>query len=475
MTPEEAKRRRHRNERIAAALFCLAASIAVAIFAAWNRAEEEALRNDSRYIPKPTVVTPEALLLREYVRIDTSNPPGNEIAGARWLAAQLAKHGIAGEIIESAPGRANLYARIRGKRPGEGLLLTHHIDVAPSVTHTWRHPPFEGAISLNMLWGRGAIDMKGMGICHLLAFIDVARAGRQPERDIVFLAVADEESGTSRYGMQWLLERRPELFEGVRYAINEGGITEILNEKPTYFGIEVGTKLMVTARLRGSESQLQRARLALEPFMTSSIPDRLLPEVRAYFQYVAPYRFAVRELLADIDATIRRGELWRLPLGYRELMQNTVVPLGIDRDGDSFVLTTHLYNLPDEDPDARIAWLRQTVAPFGVTVDITRKDLPAPIMSDATPLFRLLRAEARRIHNGVPVGTHLLNNSTNDSRHLRRRGIVAYGVSPFLVDVAGSAGIHGYNERVRLDWFAQGIELTRAVVRRWAFAATPGE
>src|SRR5207248_1556121 len=109
----------------------------------------------------------------------------------------LHQNGIASEIIESAPGRASLYARLRGRQPGEGLLLLNHIDVVPANAKEWSHPPFAATVALNQMWGRGTLDMKSIGLCELEAFIAVARSGRQPERDIVFLAVADEETGGS--------------------------------------------------------------------------------------------------------------------------------------------------------------------------------------------------------------------------------------------------------------------------------------
>src|SRR5438270_2685802 len=149
------------------------------------------------WIPKPATITPELALLQQYVRIDTSNPPGNELPGARFLAAVIEKAGVKAEIIEPAPRRANVYARIRGKERGDGLILHNHIDVVPANPKEWDVPPFSGAIRLNMLHGRGSIDMKSIGLCELEAFLDVARSGRIPERDIVFLATADEEQGSA--------------------------------------------------------------------------------------------------------------------------------------------------------------------------------------------------------------------------------------------------------------------------------------
>src|SRR5262249_45026717 len=247
-------------------------------------------------------------------------PPGREMAGARFLADLLEKHGLKAEVIESAPGRANVYARLKGKREGEGLLLLNHIYVVPGTPAGWVRPPFGAAIALNQLWGRGSLDMKSIALCELEGLFQVARRG-QPERDIVFLAVADEEEG-GVFGTQWLLRNRPDIFEGVIYALNEGGITETRQERLSYFGVEIGPKMSVKVQLRASTpAQMQRVRVALEPYLTPRDPDRILPEVREYLHDIAPQRLENRDLLDDIDRTLAAGKFWLLAPGYKELMQ----------------------------------------------------------------------------------------------------------------------------------------------------------
>src|SRR5438128_838291 len=243
------------------------------------------------YIPKKERITPEIRLLQDYVRIDTVT--GHELAGARFLADLLEKNGVKAEVIESAPGRGNVYARIKGKRSGEGLLLLNHIDVVPASPKEWRRPPFAADIVLNQLWGRGSLDMKSIALCELEGFLGVARSHRPPERDLVFLGVAGEEEGGA-WGIAWLLQHRPEIFEGVLYALNEGGITEMKQEKLTYFGVETGTKMSVSLRLRAStHEQMERARIALEPYMSPRDPERILPEVREFLHDIAPQRVEV--------------------------------------------------------------------------------------------------------------------------------------------------------------------------------------
>lgn len=421
------------------------------------------------YIPKQAHITPEIELLRQYVHIDTSNPPGRELPGAQFLAGLLEKNGVRAEIIQSAPGRAAVYARLKGRRNGEGLLLLNHIDVVPANPKQWTHPPFAGEIGLNQLWGRGSLDMKSIGICELEGFLQVARSGRQPERDLVFLAVPDEEQGGS-LGTAWLVQHRPDIFQGIEYALNEGGVTETKAEQLRYFGIEIGTKMSVRARLRApGRAQMDRVRIALEPYFTPPDPDRILPEVRLFFHEIAPERVEQRALLTNIDATIAAGKFWLLSQGFKELTQNVVWAGAVTTTPAGAFLDVHMYDLPDEDPNRRIAWLQSLIAPYGATIDqVLEKNGPAPLSSPDTPLYRLISEEAHREYGNVPVGPEILAASSNDSRFLRARGITCYGVWPFPVDFYQSLGIHGIDERIRLDWFMEGIGLMRSVVSTYA-------
>jgi hypothetical protein len=161
---------------------------------------------------------------REYLTLDTTNPPGNETVGARFLERVLGRDGIASEIAESAPGRGNLVARLPGDGSEGGIVLHHHIDVVYADRRYWTMDPFGGVIQDGFLYGRGAIDMKSTGILHLAAMLAIKRAGVPLKRDLVLLATADEEAG-SRFGAQWVADRHREWLAGAEYALSElGGI-----------------------------------------------------------------------------------------------------------------------------------------------------------------------------------------------------------------------------------------------------------
>ena len=436
----------------------------------YNRRTDSDIKSQM-YVPKNSPITPEIALLQRYVRIDTSNPPGRELAGAQFLAGLLEQHGLKAEIIESAPGRGNVYARLEGKRRGEGLLLLNHIDVVPADPRGWNRPPFAAAIAVNQLWGRGSLDMKSIALSELEGLFEAAKRGK-PDRDIVFLGVADEEQGGD-LGTRWLLQHRPDIFEGVRYALNEGGITETREERLSYFGIEIGTKMAVTVRLRApSRDVMQRVRLSLEPYLSPRDPDHILPEVREFFRDLAPLRVEHRQLLEDIDRTVAGGKFWLLARGYKELTQNIVFPQNIKSDANGVTMDVYLYNLPDEDPDRRIAWLQSQVRPLGARVDaVLTRNGPAPLTSRHTPLFALIEKEVHQQYGGVRVGTEILAASSNDSRFLRAHGIECYGLWPFPVDFYQTQGIHSTNERIRIDWYMQGVTLMRRLIPAYTMGA----
>lgn len=162
-------------------------------------------------------------LCAELIRFDTSNPTSDERAAADWVVDRLAEVGIASELVESAPGRASVIARITGSDPARGALLVHgHLDVVPADAAEWQVPPFSGEIRDGYLWGRGAIDMKDTVAVMLATARHFARTGTRPARDVVLAFLADEEAG-GKFGAHWLVEHRPDLFSGVTEAIGEGG------------------------------------------------------------------------------------------------------------------------------------------------------------------------------------------------------------------------------------------------------------
>jgi acetylornithine deacetylase/succinyl-diaminopimelate desuccinylase-like protein len=162
-------------------------------------------------------------LLSDVIRINTSNPTHPERPAAEWVAERLDEVGISSVILESEPGRASTIARIKGSNPDRKPLLIHgHLDVVPADAAEWSVEPFAGDIKDDYVWGRGAVDMKDMDAMTLAVIRDWARAGVQPERDIVLAFVADEEAG-GKYGAHWLVDNHPDYFADCTEAISEVG------------------------------------------------------------------------------------------------------------------------------------------------------------------------------------------------------------------------------------------------------------
>ncbi len=176
-------------------------------------------------------------LLRDYVRLETTDEKGEE-EGARFLQSFFDCAGIQNEIVCPAPKRCNLLARLPGKSRKGALLLLNHIDVVRAFASYWKESaPFEGKIKGGFLYGRGAYDMKSLGLAEALAMRNLKDHGIVPSSDVLFLAEADEESG-QRWGSRWLLEHRPEWFDGVAAVLNEGGTNEMILRDVRFWGIE---------------------------------------------------------------------------------------------------------------------------------------------------------------------------------------------------------------------------------------------
>ena len=239
-------------------------------------------------------------LLSQYLAINTSNPPGNELATARWLQDVLAREGIEGQILDTAelgPGRANFYARLKGNGKKKAIALVHHMDVVPVTDSQWTVPAFQGLVKDGYVYGRGAIDMKGHGIIQLMALIAIKRAGIQLDRDIVYIANADEEVNGD--GAIIFVKRHPDLLQDVEYLLTEGADTRVEGGKVRWFGIDVGEKRPLWTRLVvegktshgsvpiGDQNPVPRLARAIERVAAWQTPLRLTPAVERFFKALA--------------------------------------------------------------------------------------------------------------------------------------------------------------------------------------------
>jgi acetylornithine deacetylase/succinyl-diaminopimelate desuccinylase-like protein len=442
----------------------------------WEIAEREAVR-----------------VLSDYLRVDTVNPPGNEDRGVAFLGALLDAEGIPWERVELEPGRASLIARVTGAGKAPPLCLMHHIDVVSSEADRWpaQTGPLSGAVADGYVWGRGALDMKGMGVLELLVAAWLVRLEVPLDRDVVLLAVADEE--VDNLGAKQLAQ--PEVWAriGCDHLLNEGGIgvRDALFEGQAVHAISVAEKgtLWVDLVAEG------RAGHGSVPVPDEEAPHRLLEAMRAMDRYRPKYRVddVVYELLAEIGdhrggfvGAVLKSRLGVRTLAWRKLKRNptteatihdTVHLTGVRGAQAPNVVPSEVvaqYDcrlLPGTAPEAHLARLQELVRKEeGVRLEVVHQAAANRSPVD-DPLYRIV---AQYAVEGRPeaVAGPLLSVGFTDSILLRPLGVAAYGYVPFEVEAEVAETMHGHGERVPVDQVGEGLRRLFSMVV--AFAGTPG-
>jgi acetylornithine deacetylase/succinyl-diaminopimelate desuccinylase-like protein len=416
-------------------------------------------------------------LLRRYLMIDTTNPPGNEIAGTRFLAEILEREGIASETIEAAPGRANLYARLAGDGSLGGIVLHHHVDVVYADRRYWTVDPFGGVIAEGYLYGRGAIDMKSTGILHLAAMLALKRARVPLKRDLVFLATADEEAG-SEFGAQFIADHHREWLAGAEYAISELGAVQrhsgltgplasiVISEK-------TGLPLVLTARGEPGHGSMpwpdtapNRLVRALNRLLEAERPFRVLPEVQEFFSRVAGLLPGDRGVgYDDLERGLRDPAFRARFVENRQfaaMVRTTFAVTMLQGSEKSNVIppeaTAQLdcRMLAGDDPEEIAAWVRRAIADEHVEVTIGREPKVPNLSPPDTELYKAMADTLRRRVPGAVVAPMILVAFT-DCWVFRRCGLHAYGFSPFVIDEAELQRIHGNDERLSLENLREGV------------------
>jgi acetylornithine deacetylase/succinyl-diaminopimelate desuccinylase-like protein len=463
-------RHSHRLAPAAALLFGLSVPAAAQTFAL----DYDGLRDET------------AQRLSEYLRINTSNPPGNELAAARWLKEVLAKEGIEGQILDTAElgaGRANFYARLKGKGPGKAIALVHHMDVVPVSREFWSVDPFAGLIKDGHVWGRGALDMKGHGIVQLMTFIAIKRAGVPLSRDLVYIANADEES--DGLGSRRFIERHPDLIQDIEYLLTESGGSRVEKGKVRWYGLNVGEKQVYWQKLlvKGIASHGSRPtphnpvpRLAriLARLGAWETPVRVTPAVDRYFKAQAKAESGERSRwLADPARALksRRGRAWLLSDPDRNaLLRNTISPTVLLGSNKTNIIPPEasaeldIRLLPDEDTLAFRRELLRVIADTGFTLTMIGDMAPRFAAPLDTDMAKAIERTASRLLPGVPFATTISTGAT-DRPYYAGAGLICYGVDPFLVDVEeGRRGVHGNDERVSIENLGFGLRLYAGVI-----------
>jgi acetylornithine deacetylase/succinyl-diaminopimelate desuccinylase-like protein len=425
--------------------------------------------------------------LSAYLAINTTNPPGHELAAARFLQQLLARDGIEAQILDTAelgPGRANLYARLRSTGRKRAIALVNHLDVVPVTPQYWSVDPFAGTVRDGFVWGRGALDMKGEGMVQLMAMIALKRSGAPLDRDIVFIGNADEELGGT--GAEVFVRRHGDLLRDVEFLMTEGGDNLVDNGRLAYYGVGVAEKRTFWQRLtvRGTPSHGSRpTKLNPVPHLVDALsrlahyetPLHVTPGVAKYFHDIATeYTGQQRAWLTDVAAALAdsAARAWITDNVYwNAILRNTLSLTALSGSNKTNVIPAEataeidIRLLPDQDTAAVRAELVRVVADTAVhweTILPPKAPLESPTDTD---LFHAIERAARERDPGAQVTTPMLTGAT-DRPTYRALGIVTYGFDPFKTEKADAQrGVHGNDERVGVATLGFGVRYLYDVLR----------
>jgi acetylornithine deacetylase/succinyl-diaminopimelate desuccinylase-like protein len=401
-------------------------------------------------------------LLKRLIACDTSNPPGRETQAAALLSDYLSSAGVRSELVARQPERANLVARLPGGS-GPTLMFLGHTDVVPADQRGWSVAPFAGIERDAAIWGRGAVDMKGQLAAVAVALAQLARSGTKPAGDVLLVAAADEEVGDAEVGMQWLVEKRPDIRPD--YAVGEGaGERFELPGGPIYLvdrGVKQGAQITLRVRGRAGDASLPGSgKNALSTLATllAWLPPflgepRLGPEARDIAAAAAAGEGTPQERLERVRTA--NDSLGRI---LEALMRNTVVPTQVRADGPFNVVadiaeaTLQCGLLPETDMDDLLAQIRDELgeAEYELAPGEPNGGSRSPDTSPLRDAIDSFVAEHDSDARTVPT----LGYGYSDCHLLRETfGTVAYGFIPFrnAPPEQNLQGKHGPDERVLID------------------------
>jgi acetylornithine deacetylase/succinyl-diaminopimelate desuccinylase-like protein len=427
-------------------------------------------------------------LLRDYLRIDTTNPPGNEIKTAEFFKQIFDREGIESRIFESAPGRASIYARLKGDGTQKAIVLLNHMDVVPAYRQFWSVDPFAGEIKDGYIWGRGAVDMKSTGIVELIAMLTLKRQHIPLKADVVFLAVADEEAGGTA-GAAFMLKEHFDLLKDAGTVLNEGG-SIYAGEDGKVLRYEVSAaekkpfwlKLTATgtpghASAPRSDSAVTHLIEALHRIAAHQTAIKVEPVVQKYFADTADFepnpekREQFRDLrksLTDPSFAAQFTQDRRKSAMVRNTISITMLEgsnkINVIPAAASAQLDVRL--LPSEDPQAFLTELREVIADDSIKIDTM---LSSASYSSPTSgkFFDVLAEVAGENHPDARLTTSL-QTGASDCRYFREQAIPCYGFAPFKASNNESGGAHGNDERISLDNVTLGTQMMYQLVRRLA-------
>ena len=461
--------------------YLAAASIAVLVVGALMATDAQ---NRAPQTPDFAAARDEAAgILSGLVRIDTSNPPGSETKAATFLKQVLDKEGIASEIFEGEPGRGNLVARLKGSGRKRPLLLMGHTDVVGVERSRWTFDPFGGEIKDGYVYGRGASDDKGMTTACFETFLLLHRLNVPLDRDVIFLAEADEEAG-GRAGVQFMIDKHWDRIDS-EFALNEGGWMYEVNGKVQYVGVATTEKvprgLRVVAKGTSGHGSMPRLDNAITHLSAAvgrignwQPPMRMNETTRTFFERLAtispPEEARLYRALQDpIGSGAAQEKLRSANIMYNSMLRTSVVPTIIKGGFRNNVIpgdaeaTLDVRALPDEDMDKFVAMLTELVNDPEVEIVRNAGGRPAPPPSPlASDMFQALERAQAKTFPGLTTLPLMLTGAT-DSAQLRAKGVQAYGLGS-VVSARDREAVHGNDERLGVAGLGKFVELLYGAV-----------
>jgi acetylornithine deacetylase/succinyl-diaminopimelate desuccinylase-like protein len=448
--------------------------------------------------PSPTGNTPaiakEALgWLVDLIKINTTNPPGNEQIAAMYIAAVLEKEGIKAEILDLAPGRSAVVARLRSTAmadPSKALLLAAHMDVVGVEKSKWTVDPFAAVEKDGYLYGRGAIDDKGMLAANLAAFIALKRANPRLNRDVIFLATADEEQFGDA-SIKMLIAKYWDKF-AAGFALNEGGEVVQKNGKVQYVAVQASEKVPVnvTVVARGTsghasmptkDNAVVHLAAAVAKIGNYSAPVHFTTIVRRYFEQLASIEDdEMAKWMRSMDTSDRGEHAQRViseasPL-WNAMLRDTIAPTMLTAGVRVNVIpgearaNLNIRLLPGDTIDALLAELTKLVNDPQIRFEIQPDaGLAAPPSSLENDFYATITKVAGREFSNAPV-LPFQSTVATDSAQLRLHNVQSYGFLPFPLTDEDLRRMHGDDERIPLPSFAKGVEVLSRVITEFVVA-----
>ncbi|MFP6656265.1 MAG: M20/M25/M40 family metallo-hydrolase [Myxococcota bacterium] len=463
------------------------------LLAALFASEAAAIWPFDGWFRQPSLEERATALLSEAIQIPTVNPPGNERALARKLAAELGRAGIKNKVIETpspdgGPPRAAVWGRLHGIGDRPALVLLSHLDTVPALASDWTVDPFSGEIAGGYVWGRGALDAKGATIAHLLTLIELAGSDSPLHRDIIFLATPDEETG-GQDGAGWIARNRPDLIEGAGYLLTEGGgirpVSGVDETRPAIWGVSLTEKAPCWLELRAHgraghsstprpDAAVPKLIAALDRIRRAESPLRVTTEVEEMFAAMADFAPEWnRAGFADLSNALEQDEAFRRRFlddpGQNAMVRNTVSITVLEGASKTNIapglaraqLDARL--LPGESCDEFAGAIADLIDESSIEIEILLS-FPARASSANTTLYRAIAQVAAEQENPSIVVPRMIGGFT-DAHWFRELGLVAYGFIPRSVANEDSRRVHGVDERIRIETLVESIELNLKIVR----------